>query len=64
MLYQRELDFLVRIFEKCSMPIKTISACDLEGNASNDIFPALAGKIEDRTLYKMTDSFGELVNRK
>lgn len=58
MLYQRELDFLVRIFEKCSMPIKTISACDLEGNASNDIFPALAGKIEDRTLYKMTDSFG------
>lgn len=58
MLYQRELDFLIRIFEKCNMPIKTISAGDFEEDKSNDFFHVLAGRIEDRTLYKMTDSFG------
>lgn len=58
MLYQRELDFLIRIFEKCNIPTRIISAGDIEARPSSDIFPVLAGKIEDRTFYKMTDVFG------
>lgn len=58
MLYQRELDFLISIFKKCNIPIKTISPDHLEKEPSNDMLPALIGNIEDRTFYKMTDAFG------
>lgn len=57
MLYQRELDFLTSIFKKCNMPIKTVTAADIEGDALDETMKALVGKIEDRTFYKMTDTF-------
>ena len=58
MLYQRELDFLISIFKKCNMPIKTLQAEDLKQDTSYFEFSSLTGKIADRTFYKMTDSFG------
>ncbi len=58
MLYQRELDFLVNIFKKCNMPIKTIMAGDIDIDHIPWDFSALRGRIEDRTFYKMTDAFG------
>ena len=58
MLYQRELDFLISIFRKCNMPIKTLSADDAESTSAALDPSALSGRIEDRTFYKMTDAFG------
>lgn len=58
MLYQRELDFLINIFKKCNVPIKTIMAGEVENDHQIQDFSILAGKIEDRTFYKMTDAFG------
>ncbi|MBQ4595441.1 MAG: helix-turn-helix transcriptional regulator [Firmicutes bacterium] len=61
MLYQRELDFLISIFKKCNMPIKTIFPGDLmsgiEDIFTQDFFSAV-GEIKDRIFYKMTDAFG------
>ena len=63
MLYQRELDFLINIFKKCNVPIKTIMAGDVGTEHTSRLhalqdFSVLSGNIEDRTFYKMTDAFG------
>ena len=53
MLYQRELDFLISIFKKCNMPIKTIFPGDLmsgiEDIFTQDFFSAV-GEIKDRNF--------------
>lgn len=57
MFYEKELAFLLRIFQKCNMPIAVIDPAVYSGENSENDFSEWFCSVEDRTFYKMTDAF-------